>query len=120
MEEEEPQQVKSLVELHREKLAKAAEEKERGEGGGKADRKGKGKASVYAKHGDEEEDVELDKQRLKSAIAAERKRKALGEEEAWEASKKAKQDVTKEELEAYRLSRQTFDDPMANYQDPEA
>lgn len=119
--EEEPEEIKSLVEMHREKLAKAADAKAKGEEEEDAGRrdKGKGKESAFARHGDDDDDVALDKARLKAAIAAERKRKALGEEEAWEASKKAKQDVTKEELEAYRLSRQTFDDPMANYKDPE-
>lgn len=116
--EKEPEQVKSLVEMHREKLAKEAKE-----GAEPAKGKGKGKErerSQYARHGDEDEDdVALDKARLKAAVEAERKRKALDEEEAWEQSKKAKQDVTKEELEAYRLSRQAFDDPMANYKDPE-
>ncbi|BEJ13773.1 hypothetical protein CspHIS471_0309470 [Cutaneotrichosporon sp. HIS471] len=106
-EEEEEVPVKSLVEMHRERMAK-----------GEVLDKGKGKeASEYASHDDDPEAITLDKARLKAAVAAEKKRKTLGEEDAWEASKKAKQDVTKEELEAYRLSRQAFDDPMANYQD---
>ncbi|GMK53973.1 hypothetical protein CspeluHIS016_0105590 [Cutaneotrichosporon spelunceum] len=108
-EEEEEVPVKSLVELHRERMAK-----------GEVVNKDKGKekaTSDFASYDDDPEAIALDKSRLKAAVAAEKKRKALGEEEAWEASKKAKQDVTKEELEAYRLSRQAFDDPMANYQD---
>lgn len=107
--EEEEAPVKSLVELHRERMAKGEVAQDKG--------KAKAKESEYAKYDDDPEAIALDKARLKTAIQAEKKRKALGEEEAWEASKKAKQDVTKEELEAYRLSRQAFDDPMANYKD---
>lgn len=106
--EEEEAPVKSLVELHRERMAKGDVSKDKG--------KGKEK-SEFANYDDDPEAIALDKARLRAAVAAEKKRKALGEEDAWEASKKAKQDVTKEELEAYRLSRQAFDDPMANYND---
>ena len=63
------------------------------------------------------DEVEIDRERLKKALAEEKKRKAMGEDEAWQQTKKSKMDVTQEELEAYRLSRQTFDDPMANYKD---
>lgn len=41
----------------------------------------------------------------------------MDEEEAWQHTKKSKTDVTQEEMEAYRLSRQAFEDPMANYKD---
>ena len=63
--------------------------------------------------------VEIDKARLRQALEEERKRKNMDEDEAWQQTKKAKADVTQEELEAYRLSRQAFDDPMANYKDEE-
>ena len=80
--------------------------------------------------------MEIDKSRLKAALEAEKKRKKMGEDEAWQSTKKSKSDVTQEELgelirctwasqtltlsaEAYRLSRRAFEDPMANYQDPE-
>ncbi|EIW66761.1 hypothetical protein TREMEDRAFT_34550, partial [Tremella mesenterica DSM 1558] len=65
------------------------------------------------------EEVELDKGRLKKAIEEEKRRKGLGEEEAWKDSKKKTTEVSQEELEAYRLSRQAYDDPMANYKDTE-
>lgn len=42
--------------------------------------------------------MELDRDRLKRALAEERKRKDMGEDEAWAKSKKAKTDVTQEEL----------------------
>jgi len=72
-----------------------------------------------AKRVDAGDEVEIDKERLKKALAEEKKRKAMGEDEAWQQTKKSKMDVTQEELEAYRLSRQAFDDPMANYKDEE-
>ena len=68
---------------------------------------------------DPTEEVDIDREKLKKALAEEKKRKAMGEDEAWQQTKKSKTDVTQEELEAYRLSRQAFDDPMANYKDPE-
>jgi pre-mRNA-processing factor SLU7 len=69
----------------------------------------------------EKVDVALDKERLKAAIAAEKKRKNVADEdEAWNQAKKSKTDVGEEELEAYRLTRASaFDDPMANYRDEE-
>lgn len=73
----------------------------------------------WAKRADPNDPVELDKARLRNAVAEERKRKAMNEEEAWQQAKKAKADVTQEELEAYRLSRSTYEDPMANYKDTE-
>lgn len=89
-----------MAEMHREKLAKGNEKEEQGKK-------------------PEEEDVELDKKRLRAALAEEKKRKALGEEDAWEQTKRSKTEVSKEEMEAYRLSRQAYDDPMANYKDEE-
>jgi len=65
------------------------------------------------------DEVEIDKERLRKAVAEEKKRKAMGEDEAWQQTKKSKMDVTQEELEAYRLSRQGYEDPMANYRDEE-
>ncbi|UOH80882.1 pre-mRNA-splicing factor SLU7 [Cryptococcus neoformans] len=73
----------------------------------------------YGKRPEDGEDLDLDKGRLKNALKEEKKRKKMGEDEAWQQAKKGKTDVTQEELEAYRLSKQTYDDPMANYQDPE-
>lgn len=72
-----------------------------------------------AKRADANEAVDLDKERLRRALAEERKRKQMNEDEAWQSTKKSKADVTQEELEAYRLSRSTYEDPMANYKDPE-
>ncbi|ORY24303.1 mRNA processing-related protein [Naematelia encephala] len=72
-----------------------------------------------AKRKGENEDVDIDRSRLKKALDDERKRKNMGEDEAWQATKKGKTDVTQEELEAYRLSKQAYDDPMANYKDPD-
>lgn len=97
---EEPEAPKSLAELHREKLAS-----------------GKAKEEEPATTADDAND--FDKKRLRAALAEEKKRKALGEEDAWEATKRSKTEVSKEEMEAYRLSKQAFDDPMANYKDTE-
>ncbi|WVQ82961.1 pre-mRNA-splicing factor SLU7 [Cryptococcus sp. DSM 104549] len=100
---------KSLAEQHREDLA-----------AGKKD-KGKGKElPTYGKRPEEGEELELDKERLKKALAEEKKRKKMGEDEAWASTKKSKTtEVTQEEMEAYRLSKRAYDDPMANYQDSE-
>lgn len=57
----------------------------------------RGQAGI-AKRVEGNEDVELDRDRLKRALAEERKRKEMGEEEAWAKTKKAKTDVTQEEL----------------------
>lgn len=98
--DKEPEEApKSLAELHREKLAKAEQKK--------------------PESAQEAEDIELDKKKLRAALAEEKKRKALAEEDAWEQTKRSKTEVSKEEMEAYRLSRQAFDDPMANYEDKE-
>ncbi|KAK4684111.1 pre-mRNA-processing factor SLU7, partial [Tremellales sp. Uapishka_1] len=85
--------------------------------------KGKGKEMPsYSKTrlGDGEDlDLAIDKARLNKALEEEKKRKNMDESEAWQKTKKSKTEVTEEELEAYRLSRSAFEDPMANYKDPE-
>ncbi|ORX40071.1 putative mRNA processing-related protein [Kockovaella imperatae] len=73
----------------------------------------------YAKRVDVNEEVAIDQAALKKALDEEKKRKKMGDDEAWQNTKKSKTDVTQEELEAYRLSRSTYEDPMANYQDTE-
>lgn len=77
------------------------------------------KYTKQAKRLEDGETPDLDKIRLKKALEKEKKRKAMDEEAAWQATKKGKVDVTQEDVEAYRLSKQAFDDPMANYKDPE-
>lgn len=115
---------KTLVEKHQER------ERERGYARAESDSR-KGKDKEKEREGDDEKYIrqakrlddgelpELDKDRLKRAMDREKKRKEMGEEEAWAATKKGKMDVTQEEVEAYRLSKQAFDDPMANYKDPD-
>lgn len=51
-----------------------------------------------ARRTEDGEDVELDRSRLKRAMEDERKRKKMGEDEAWMQTKKSKTDVTQEEL----------------------
>jgi pre-mRNA-processing factor SLU7 len=116
VEEDEPEAPKSLVDMHREKLAKAADADASNEPPASSSRS---KAKLAKRAGDdEEEDLDLDRSRLKKAVDAEKKRKNMTEEEAWQNTKKTKTtDVTQEEMEAYRISRQAFEDPMANYQD---
>ena len=109
------QKRKTLAEEHRESL-------EGDKGKKRKDREGEREPSYVnpsTRIGDDPDNVVLDKERLRKAIADERKRKELGEDEAWAASKKRTTDVSQEELEAYRLSRQAYDDPMANYKDTE-
>ncbi|KAJ3288107.1 mRNA splicing protein [Blyttiomyces sp. JEL0837] len=83
---------------------------------------GKGKARLG------EGDIVLDKDKLKKALEAEEKRKKesirMEEEEDFRGGKKRKYnstevntEVTEEELEAYRMKRANFEDPMANYKD---
>ncbi|KAI9096231.1 Pre-mRNA splicing Prp18-interacting factor-domain-containing protein [Phlyctochytrium arcticum] len=72
--------------------------------------------------------VKIDKNKLKDALAEERKRKAqahhddkdderdMGKKAKYGSSKEIKE-VTEEELEAYRLARSKGEDPMANYVD---
>ncbi|KAL1412862.1 mRNA splicing protein [Vanrija albida] len=114
-EPEEQAEPKSLAEMHREKLEK--NKREADEKSSERSRKGKNKES--ATPWGETDQPDLDKQRLKRAIDEEKKRKAMDEDEAWQHTKKSKTDVTEEDMEAYRLSKQAYDDPMANYKDPE-
>ncbi|KAH8087926.1 mRNA processing-related protein [Filobasidium floriforme] len=105
-------QQKSLAEQHLENVATG---------------KGKGPADPEVKQNfskgrlGEGDEIALDKERLKAAIAAEKKRKGVtDEDEAWNQAKRSKTDVTEEDMEAYRLTRTAaFDDPMANYKDDE-
>ncbi|WWD18470.1 pre-mRNA-splicing factor SLU7 [Kwoniella shandongensis] len=103
---------KTLAEQHLEDIA-----------AGKISKKGKERERelpTYGKRAEDGDEIDLDKSRLKKALEEEKKRKKMGEDEAWQQSKKSKTtDVSQEELEAYRLSRSAFDDPMANYKDPE-
>jgi len=99
-------------------------------------RSGKRKEAVGWSKPQEGEEIELDKARLKKAIEEEKKRKNLSEEELMARAKKSKSDVSQEEMgkwaqvsrflnfwltlaEAYRMSKQAYDDPMANYKDEE-
>lgn len=101
--------------MHREKLEKSKQEAEEKT----SDRRSKGKNKESATPWGDTELPDLDRQRLKRAMDEEKKRKAMGEDEAWQHTKKRKTDVTEEDMEAYRLSKQAYDDPMANYKDPE-
>jgi pre-mRNA-processing factor SLU7 len=56
-----------------------------------------------AKRKEGNEDLELDRDRLKRAVEEEKKRKAMGDDEAWAKSKKAKTDVSQEELGTFDL-----------------
>ncbi|WVR06364.1 pre-mRNA-splicing factor SLU7 [Kwoniella sp. DSM 27419] len=101
---------KTLAEQHREDLASGKKGKERAS---------ERELPTYGKRAEDGDEIELDKARLKKALEEEKKRKKMGEDEAWSATKKSKTDVSQEELEAYRLSRSTYEDPMANYKDTE-
>jgi pre-mRNA-processing factor SLU7 len=63
----------------------------------------------YTKH-QEGDEIEFDKDRLKRALEEEKKRKNMGEEEAWKNTKKSRTDVSQEEMGefsytvAYRIS----------------
>lgn len=72
-----------------------------------------------------ETNAALDRQKLQQAIAEEKKRKK-GELDDDGGDKRRKfnsnagsYDVTEEELEAYRMHRSNYEDPMANYKDTE-
>ncbi|KAG8715827.1 mRNA splicing protein [Ceratobasidium sp. 423] len=70
-----------------------------------------------------EKDIALDRDKLQRAVAAEKKRK-MGQMDDDGNDKRRKydggnQDVTEEELEAYRMQRSNYEDPMANYKDTE-
>ncbi|WWC96096.1 pre-mRNA-splicing factor SLU7 [Kwoniella sp. B9012] len=109
IEEKAEKERKSLAEQHLEDLASG--------------KKDKGKEREAPKYGGRPDDlldddkVDLDKEKLRKALEQEKKRKGLNEDDAWEQNKKSKTDVTQEEMEAYRLSRQGYEDPMANYKD---
>ncbi|WVQ65789.1 pre-mRNA-splicing factor SLU7 [Kwoniella botswanensis] len=109
IEEKAEKERKSLAEQHLEDLASG--------------KKDKGKEREAPKYGSRPDDlldddkVDLDKEKLRKALEQEKKRKGLNENDAWEQNKKSKTDVTQEEMEAYRLSRQGYEDPMANYKD---
>lgn len=51
-----------------------------------------------AKRATDGEEVEIDKSKLRKALDEERKRKGMGDDEAWAQSKKTKTDITQEEL----------------------
>ncbi|WWC62548.1 pre-mRNA-splicing factor SLU7 [Kwoniella dejecticola CBS 10117] len=109
---------KSLADEHLENLTKAnangkGKERER-------DREGPTYGSRPDDMLNQDKEVDLNKDKLRKALADEKKRKGLNEDAAWEQNKKSKTDVSQEELEAYRLSRQGYDDPMANYKDTDA
>jgi len=68
-----------------------------------------------------EGEVQLDKERLAQALKKEKKRKTRDDDER--SGKRARGDepyeVTEEQLEAYRMTRNRMEDPMANYADTE-
>lgn len=92
------------------------------EAGGKGKEKAKaGDDPSFSKKRLGDVDVSLDKEKLQRAIAEEKKRKK-GELEDDGSDKKRRYnggnlDVTEEELEAYRMQRSNYEDPMANYKD---
>lgn len=104
---------KSLAEEHAERMASSS--------GARATDKDPSQNFSKQRLGEGDDlDASLDRSKLRAALDAERKRKQLDEDTAWEHTKKSKLDVTQEELEAYRLSRAAaYDDPMANYKDTE-
>ncbi|ORY36153.1 hypothetical protein BCR33DRAFT_759054 [Rhizoclosmatium globosum] len=115
---------KSLYETHLLKTAKeltsaSAKEDKKKEKGGKGARLGEG-------------EVVIDNEKLKKALEREEARKRLAggagsDDEGGVAGKKRKKyntvedsvDVTEEDLEAYRMKRAGFEDPMAKYRDEE-
>ncbi|KAH7108439.1 pre-mRNA-splicing factor SLU7 [Auriculariales sp. MPI-PUGE-AT-0066] len=80
-------------------------------------------ASAKKRVGDS--DVALDQEKLQAALREERKRKQRMEDDEGDSRDKRRkynsfsggQDVTEEEMEAYRMSKVSADDPMANYRD---
>ncbi|KAI9338532.1 Pre-mRNA splicing Prp18-interacting factor-domain-containing protein [Obelidium mucronatum] len=110
---------KSLYETHLLKTAK--ELLQSGNSSGK-DKKEKTGSGVRLGEGE----VVIDNEKLKKALAKEEARKrSSGDGEDANGGKKRKKfnsveesvDVTEEDLEAYRMSRAAFDDPMAKYKD---
>ncbi|KAG9050501.1 mRNA splicing protein [Tulasnella sp. UAMH 9824] len=111
----------SLVEQHLEKQARG---ETASSGEQRFDHSGKRRLG-------ESDGLQLDQDKLRRAIQEEKKRKT-GKKEEWEEerderNKKRKVgamgdsgfDVTEEEMEAYRLNKPNFEDPMANYVDSE-
>ncbi|KAH8107899.1 pre-mRNA-splicing factor SLU7 [Cristinia sonorae] len=90
----------------------------------KEDRKKKAE-ELFSKKRLGEGEVKLNEQRLADAIREERERKRKGraddDDDPWGKGKrkKAGEEVTEEELEAYRMNRRMTEDPMANYVDEE-
>jgi len=68
-----------------------------------------------------EGEVQLDEDRLAQALKKEKKRKARDDDDR--SGKRVRGDesheVTEEQLEAYRMTRNRMEDPMANYVDTE-
>jgi pre-mRNA-processing factor SLU7 len=73
-----------------------------------------------------EGDVALDQEKLQAALRDERKRRARpdgeGDDDGRDKRRKynaftSGQDVTEEEMEAYRMTKVSAEDPMANYRD---
>uniref|UniRef100_A0AAZ3SMY6 Pre-mRNA-splicing factor SLU7 n=1 Tax=Oncorhynchus tshawytscha TaxID=74940 RepID=A0AAZ3SMY6_ONCTS len=106
-----PEEPKTLLEMHREKLK---------------EKKKKKKKQKKKKHGsdssDSEEDEEKKKQKLNKALAAEDMRLKQVEEMMKVDERKRKynslqeiKEPTEEEMEAFRMKRSREDDPMANF-----
>ncbi len=76
---------------------------------GSGKKNGAGELPKLARRAEDGEDVELDKARLKRAMDEERKRKKMGEDEAWQQTKKSKTDVTQEELGKYSNHHAAYD-----------
>ncbi|KAL7423167.1 mRNA splicing protein [Cryptotrichosporon argae] len=115
-----PAEPKSLVEQHREALRAGKGKKRAADGESERDGDdGRGRATQAGWPAGDGDEPELDRTKLRAALEHERRRRDMGEDEAWAAAKKGKADVTQEEIEAYRLARSAYDDPMANYKDPE-
>lgn len=101
---------KSMVEIHNETSSKGKE-------------KAKDDSNPFKKQlGDTS--VALDREKLQQAIMEEKKRKkgeleddAGDKRRKFNSSATGNHDVTEEELEAYRMQRLNYDDPMANYKD---
>ncbi|KAJ3394731.1 mRNA splicing protein [Entophlyctis sp. JEL0112] len=111
------QESKSLYESH---ILKAVKE------GGKVESKRQGKLGIGSSRLGEGE-VLLDQDKLKKAIEKEEARKKRAPEDEGEIGSKKKKfnslegnaTVTEEELEAYRMTRSGFEDPMKNFVDQE-
>ncbi|KAI9350525.1 Pre-mRNA splicing Prp18-interacting factor-domain-containing protein [Zopfochytrium polystomum] len=102
---------KTLLEAH---LVKASKDLAAGRALEEKKRKGKGERLG-------EGDVEIDREKLKRALEEEdRRQKGVvhDDEDGGPLSKKKRtQTVTEEELEAYRMKKMGFEDPMANFKD---